>query len=141
MTSMLLTRAACGAVLALIRWSRRACLSSPSQQSRGVIFFSFAYFGRAVFDHRLTSLLVRLDPVGDEVPLLAVPLLDARPAEPSWSAQDTLIGAHQAVEAELLEPLVVEVQVLEAPAHLLAGHRLVAELALRGADRLDDDPH
>ena len=36
----------------------------------------------------------------------------------------------QAFEADLLDALVVEVEVLQAPAHLLAGHRLVAELAL-----------
>ena len=42
-----------------------------------------------------------------------------------------------ALEAELLDAVGGDVEVLEAPPHLLAGQRLVAELLLRGADRLD----
>src|SRR6516162_6565642 len=42
-----------------------------------------------------------------------------------------------ALESELLETIGGEVEVLEAPAHLLAGERLLAEPLLRGADRLD----
>src|SRR6516225_5035450 len=42
-----------------------------------------------------------------------------------------------ALESELLETIGGEVEVLEAPAHLLAGERLLAEPLLRSADRLD----
>jgi hypothetical protein len=40
-----------------------------------------------------------------------------------------------ALEAELLDALGGEIEMLDAPAHLLAGHRLVAELGHGGADR------
>src|SRR5439155_265010 len=47
---------------------------------------------------------------------------------------------HQSGGAELLQALVVDVQVLDAPAYLLAGHRLaLAELRLRRADRFRGD--
>src|SRR6516225_8168764 len=45
--------------------------------------------------------------------------------------------AQLALEAELFKTIGGEVKVLEAPAHLLAGERLLAEPLLRGADRLD----
>ena len=44
---------------------------------------------------------------------------------------------HQSFGAELLDALGGDVEVLDAPAHLLAGQRLAAELALGDADRLD----
>ena len=46
---------------------------------------------------------------------------------------------HQPPDAELLDARLGEVQVLDAPADLLAGERLGAELALRDADRLRRD--
>ena len=46
--------------------------------------------------------------------------------------------AHHAVEAQRVELLLVEVQVLQAPAHLLAGHHLaLAEALLRAAHGFD----
>src|SRR5262245_27459988 len=79
----------------------------------------------------------RRDPVGDDVPLLAVPLLDQhRPAALVVLAGD-LDRMREALHADLLEPLLGQVEVLEAPPHLLAGGRLVAVLRHRGADGLD----
>src|SRR5690242_14552810 len=43
----------------------------------------------------------------------------------------------EALEADLLEPLFREAEVLQRPPHLLAGERLVAELRHRGAVHLD----
>src|SRR5439155_10240291 len=87
-------------------------------------------------DLRPDDVAHRSDPVGDDVPLLAVPLLDQHgPAALVVLAGD-LDRMREALHAELLEPLLGQVEVLEAPAHLLAGERLVAELRHRGADRL-----
>ena len=47
------------------------------EQSRGVIFFSAAYLADCVLDHRVEDRQVGLVVVGDDLPLLAVPLLDA----------------------------------------------------------------
>src|SRR5918994_7575516 len=69
-----------------------------------------------------------LDPVGDDVPLLAIPLLDHdRPIALVVLARH-LDGSREALHAELLEPLLRDVEVLEAPPHLLAGRRLRLEL-------------
>src|SRR3990170_2357310 len=67
-----------------------------------------------------------LDPVGDDVPLLAVPLLDQRHPVALVILAGDAERAHHPFHAHLLEPLLREVQVLEAPAHLLARERLVA---------------
>src|SRR5262252_4751974 len=78
----------------------------------------------------------RLDPVRYDVPLLAVPLLDQDgPAALVILAAD-LHGVREALHAELVHRRIGEVEVFEAPADLLAGQRLVAELPHRGADRL-----
>src|SRR5262245_26706304 len=68
------------------------------------------------------------DPVGDDVPLLAVPLLDEHGTVALVVLAGHLDRVREALHAELIEPRLREVQVLEAPAHLLAGERLVAVL-------------
>src|SRR5688572_12636712 len=91
-------------------------------------------------DHRTHDRLVGRDPVADHVPALAVPLheLDA-PAALVVHARD-LERRHEAHRAELLQALLGDVEVLDPPAHLLAGDRLaLAEALLRGADRLRGD--
>src|SRR5207245_5196095 len=72
-------------------------------------------------------------------PLSAVPLpYDDRPVLLLiLAAYLHLIG--EALHAQLLRPLVGEVEVLEAPADLLAGHGLVPVLGHRGADGLDGE--
>src|SRR5262249_32043083 len=83
---------------------------------------------------RLDDRVVPGEPVGDHVPLLAVPLVHA--AEPRAFVVGTghLERSDHALEAELLDAVGGEVEVLEAPAHLLAGHRLVAGPRHSGAD-------
>src|SRR5581483_11441616 len=78
----------------------------------------------------------RLDPVGDQAPPVPVPLLDDRHAVRIVVVAGDLERPHHALHPELLEPLVGEIQVLEAPADLLGRQRLVAVLRHRGADRL-----
>src|SRR5437588_12716783 len=77
----------------------------------------------------------RRDPVGDDVPLLAVPLLDQDGAAPLVVLAGDLDRMREILHPDLLEPLLSQVQVLEAPAHLLGGQRLVAELRHRRANR------
>src|SRR5437870_2540474 len=60
------------------------------------------------------------------VPLLAVPLLDLRHAVTLVILAGDLEGADEPLHAELLEPLLGDVQVLEAPADLLPGEGLIA---------------
>src|SRR5581483_632760 len=63
----------------------------------------------------------RLDPVGDDLPLLAVPLLDEQLAVGLVVLAGDRERPGEALHAQLLQPLVGEVQVLEAPPDLLAG--------------------
>src|SRR2546428_5860686 len=63
----------------------------------------------------------RLAPVGDDIPLFAVPLLDAREAVALWALAGHAERAHHAPHASLLEALVGAVALFAAPAHLLAG--------------------
>src|SRR6218665_2044084 len=89
-------------------------------------------------DQGLEDLLVGLQPVGAELPGLAVPRVDAGPGRAHVVDARGADGAHHAGEAERVELGLREVQVLEAPADLLAVHRLaLAEAFLRGAHALD----
>src|SRR5690349_13013167 len=86
------------------------------------------------------QLAIGLHPVGDHLPLGAVPLLELDQARALVVHARDLERRHEARGAELLQALLVEVQVLDAPAHLLAGDRLaLAVLRLRQADGLDRD--
>src|SRR5690606_4377608 len=88
---------------------------------------------RRLLVERPDDVLFRLNPVGQDLPLLAVPLLDLR------AAATLVVGAahphrlQQIGEAKRVDTLRREVQVLDAPAHLLTGERLLAVLLLRGA--------
>src|SRR5690349_8219551 len=89
-------------------------------------------------DHRLDDLLVGLVPVGADVPLGAVPRLDARPARTHVVVARGADRPQHTREAERVELLLVEREVLQPPAHLLAGHDLaLAETLLRAPHRLD----
>src|SRR5688572_10502716 len=95
---------------------------------------------RGGLDHGPHERLVGLDPVGDHVPLAAVPLQELHRAAALMVHARNLQRLHQTDRAELLQALIVDVQVLDAPAHLLAGDRLaLAEAPLRSADRLGGD--
>src|ERR1700693_3839998 len=90
---------------------------------------------RRLLDHRPHDRLVRLDPVADQLPFGPVPLLKLDRAAPLMVHAGDLDRLEEVVGAELLQALLVEVQVLQAPPDLLAGQRLLAEFRLRGADR------
>src|SRR5262245_24224869 len=93
--------------------------------------------GRGVFYERLDDVVVRGVPVRRDAPVLAVPGLDTAGARALVVGAAHLDRLEHAFEAELLDAIGGNVEVLQAPAHLLAGHRLVAVVRLRGADRLD----
>src|SRR5947207_6730780 len=76
-----------------------------------------------------------LDPVRDDVPLLAVPLLDQDRAAALMVLARDLDRVREALHPDLLEALLGQVQVLEAPAHLLGRRGRLAALH-RGADSL-----
>src|ERR1051325_11044934 len=93
--------------------------------------------GRGVLDERLDHVVIRGVPVRRDAPVLAVPGLDAAGAGALVVGAAHLDRLENAIEAELLDACRGDVEVLEAPAHLLAGQRLVAVVRLGGADRLD----
>src|SRR5262245_30848838 len=106
----------------------------------------------AAVPHRVAELLALVDrgrldlrayhvahgghPVGHDVPLLAVPLLDQDRAAALVILAAHLHGMGEALHAELIQARLGEAQVLEAPPHLLTGEGLVAELRHRGPDGL-----
>src|SRR5882724_11564467 len=90
-------------------------------------------------DLRAHHVTHRLDPLGDDLPLLAVPLLDEHGAIALVVLAGDLDRPREALHAELVEPLLRQVEVLEPPPDLLARKHLVAVLAHRGADRLDGE--
>src|SRR6516164_1489323 len=78
---------------------------------------------------------VRLDPVGNKLPVLAVPLLDADFAVALMVVAGERYRHHQPVGAELHDALRGYVEVLVAPLDIFALERLFAELFVRCADR------
>src|SRR3989442_1569393 len=92
---------------------------------------------RGLLDHRPHQFAIRLDPIGDHLPLVAVPLQELHRAASFVVHARHLERLHEARCAELLEACVADLQVLDAPADLLAGQRLLAVFLLRLADRLD----
>src|SRR5215471_19524578 len=117
----------------------------PPQSARGLAVAQgdvllLRVLRRGLLDHRPHDRLVGGDPVADRVPFAAVPLQELhRAAALVVEARDPE-RLHQSGRTELLQALVVDVQVLERPAHLLAGDRLaLAEFRLRVADRLRGD--
>src|SRR3954466_7464740 len=68
-----------------------------------------------LLDQRLDDLLVGLQPVGGDDPLAAVPGMHACPIGAHVVYAARADGPHHAGEAQRIEPLLVERQVLEAP--------------------------
>src|SRR4051812_10522119 len=92
---------------------------------------------RGFLHHRGDDVFVGLVPVGGNLPVRAVPRLDAAGAGALVVGAGHLDRLEDALEAELLDAVGAEIEVFQAPAYLLAVQRLLAELLLRGADRLD----
>src|SRR3984893_11408115 len=82
---------------------------------------------RRLLDLRTHDRLVRLDPVRDEVPLLSVPLLELHRSASLVVRAGHLDRLQETGGSELLPALVVDVQVLQAPAHPLSRQRFLAE--------------
>src|ERR1700687_1451201 len=101
---------------------------------RVVELLAFLDGGR--LDLRTDHVAHRLEPVGHHLPLLPVPLLDQHGAVALVVLAGGLDRPREALHAELVEPLLRQVEVLEPPPDLLAREHLVAVLAHRGADRL-----
>src|ERR671919_1748975 len=81
-------------------------------------------FRRRFLDHRPHHVLHRRDPVGDELPPLAGPLLDAHRVVALVIGAGDLERRGEIGPAELCEPLLGDVEVLETIAHLPPGQRL-----------------
>src|SRR6516164_7783163 len=96
-------------------------------------------FCRRVLDHGCDHVVVTDVPVGRDLPVLAVPGLDAPGARAFVVGARHLDRLEHVPETELLEAVGADVEILETPAHLLASHRLLTELLLCGADRLDPE--
>src|SRR6267378_2311024 len=73
--------------------------------------------GSGQFDLRAQHVLHGLDPVRDDVPLLAVPLLDQDGAAALVVLAGDLDRVRETLHADLIEALLGQVEVLEAPAH------------------------
>src|SRR6266404_4242174 len=94
---------------------------------------------RRLLDHRPHQLAIGLDPIGDHLPLLAVPLLELDRSAALVIRAGHLDCLHEPGRAEVFQARLADLQVLDAPAHLLAGQRLLAVFLLCLADRFDGD--
>src|SRR6185503_17029070 len=101
---------------------RCALLFLRAVARRDLVFLRVLRGGR--FDHRADDRLVGRNPVRYRLPLLAVPLLELDRRATLVVHARNLERRHQADRTQLLQALLVDVQVLERPAHLLAGNRL-----------------
>src|SRR6185436_9720703 len=86
-------------------------------------------------DHRVQDLHVGLVPIRRVAPVLAVPGVDAALAHALVVRAGGLQGLDHVAEAESLDLRGIEVQVLGAPAHFLAGDHALAVFRLRLLDR------
>src|SRR5262249_27453630 len=90
-------------------------------------------------DLRADDFLHRLDPVRDDVPLLAVPLLHENRPRALVVLARHVDGMRELRHPQLFEPLVGEVEILEAPANLLGARDLPLGALHPRADRLDGE--
>ena len=96
--------------------------------------------GRGFLDHRAHHRLVAGQSASAALNPLPSHCWNLTTPPPSWSAQVILIGGMRPAAPSSFRRASRQVEVLEAPAHLLARHHLaLAELLLRLADRLDGD--
>src|SRR6185437_8063795 len=139
----------CAGTMPALVFMRRKSGERPRESSRGrhidgelrAVFLAavarrelllFGVLLRRRLDHRAEDLHVGLvAAVRHDVPLLAVPGLDHRGVRALVVLARRLDRLHEAGHAELLDHVGRDRQVLEAPADLLAGERLLAELLLR----------
>src|SRR5262249_13699285 len=93
-----------------------------------------------LLDHLAHHVAVAGHEAGDLLEAGAVPHLELDHARAFVVGATRLDRGEEPAGAELLDPRLGEVQVLETPAQLLGRHHLaLAELVLRDAQRFDDD--
>ena len=80
--------------------------------------------------------LIRCNPVGEHVPLRAIPLLELHASTSLMIAAGQGERWHQSLCPQLLERRGREAEVLDPPLHLRAGQGLVAEVAHGRAEHL-----
>src|SRR5678816_4854101 len=80
---------------------------------------------RALLDQRPDQLLVRLDPVSDDLPLRPVPLLELHRATALVIGAGDLQRLDEVGRPDGRDPRRVEIQILQPPADLLTGERLL----------------
>src|SRR6516165_4095309 len=133
MTSMLLTASsACASDTAGAPWLTLHHLLAVTR--RNALFLCIGQRGFLV--HLGQHRAVRLDPVRNKLPVLAVPLLDADLAVSLMVIAGERYRHHQPVGAELRYALRRYVEVLISPLDILPFERLLAELVLCCADCL-----
>src|SRR5712692_300300 len=113
--------------------------TSVGRQAPGRDLLLGRVLGRGILDHGRYYAVVAGVPIRRDLPVLAVPGLDAAGARAFMVLARYFDGLQHAFEAELLDAIGGDVEVLEAQAHLLAGQRLLAEFFLGRADRLDSE--
>ena len=123
MTSMLLTDSAsrrgagiglrCGIEATVV--DAVATPTSSLLQSRGVMFFSSAYFAGALLDHLAHQRAVARHERRHGLNFLPSHCWNLTMPEPSWSVQLRLERREQAGRAELLQPRLVEVRGARGP--------------------------
>src|SRR5579859_5852834 len=129
MTSMLLTErsaplasgrvARCSAALSALKSCRLRLVAAVAR--RDVLLLGV--FQCRFLVHRIEQIVMRLDPVGGELPMLAVPLLDADEPVAAMVLARELDRRDQPLGAKLGDAGGGDVEILEAPADLLAGQR------------------
>src|SRR5262249_5591464 len=110
---------------------------SVRQQAAGRDLLLGRVLGRGLLDHGRDHAVVAGIPVGRDLPVLAIPGLDASDARALVVGAGHLDRLQLVLEAKLLEPFRREVEVFEAPPDLLPSQWLLAEPLLRSADRFD----
>src|SRR5262249_55529505 len=110
---------------------------SVRQQAAGRDLLLGRVLCRSLLDHGRDHAVVAGVPVGRNLPVLAIPGLDASDARALVVGAGHFDRLSHALESELLEAFRSQVEVFEAPPDLLAGQWLLAKPLLRGADGLD----
>src|SRR5580658_10368126 len=92
---------------------------------------------RRLFDDGPEQRAIGLDPVADSLELRSVPLNEPHGAATFVVLARDLDGLQQTYRAKLLQAIFVDVDMFEAPAHLLSRERHVSEFRLRDANGFD----
>src|SRR4249919_3285317 len=84
-------------------------------------------FRGRLFHHLANQGAITAHPIGSRLPLLAVPLLEAHKSAAAMVSARHFDRRHHRAEAEFVEAVLIERQVLDAPAYLLSVQGFLAE--------------